>query len=879
METGTSGFIFPVIDDSKCVSCGLCSQTCPALNIRHDNSDRPHLYAVRAEDEIRKISSSGGMFTVLAEEIISRGGYVCGAAFDNDMELRHVITDSSEGLDEIRGSKYIQSSTGDIYRKVTELLDSGKKVLFTGTPCQVAAVNAVAGDSPYLYTADIICHGVPSQELFNRYLCEKFPDKTVVKAEFRNKEFGWNCEHIRLVFDDSSEYVSDSKHDPYLRAFFRNLSLRDSCCECPFSEFSRQGDITMGDFWGISAIDKKQTDGKGTSIVYVNNEKGEELLAAVSDKLRIKEFDFETTVVKNRIRSGNIINPNRYRFFQFISNKDYTMEASVSRALGGRYDIGIVSNYYAANMGGSLTQYALYNVLEEMGYSCLMIERPADSKGAALPDVLERIYIEPPFRKSAMARQRSTKNEMSELNRNCDAFVVGSDQLFQYSLYNAMEKIAGLDWVRNDKKKIAYAASYGHDFIWGDPKDLADMSFFMRKFDAFSVREESGVKISKESFGVDAEWVLDPVFLCNMKYYDQLISKSQRQLPEHYIASYILDPSEDKAEILKTVQDRLGIKAQIFSEFGNAEKYAEVLVNAGLDVEQLRVEERLQLIKNCDFFVSDSFHGTCFAIIMGKPFIAIINKKRGGSRFESLLSMFGLKERLIYSSEDLEGNTVIFSPVDYSKVNVILERERCRCLKWLSDALKAEKKKESYSDYDVLIGLIREQQEEIRDLKEKLKLITEKVDLGLSSITDVKDYLRKLKKDSETRTVFMSVRDTPGISLSREVADLLNDLGVKSDLKDKHWNSFGCIIEGGNNIFEKLGTERIRKNILLNGNNCWVVSSNYNLDNVSKIIVNKKDFSVNHRGLNIVVWDNEKNTVVDSVCFDMHLKEYECIRK
>lgn len=141
----------------------------------------------------------------------------------------------------------------------------------------------------------------------------------------------------------------------------------------------------------------------------------------------------------------------------------------------------------------------------------------------------------------------------------------------------------------------------------------------MKKFDAFSVREKSGVEISRNEFCVDAEWVLDPVFLCDMKYYDKLIAKSQRKLPKHYIGSYILDPSNDKAEILKKAQKALGYKAQIFSEFNHAPSYVESL--DGLDVQHLKVEERLQLIKNCDFFITDSFHGTCFAIIMRKPFI------------------------------------------------------------------------------------------------------------------------------------------------------------------------------------------------------------------------------------------------------------------
>ena len=879
MECDDEGFIVPLIDADKCTSCGICSQKCPSMKTDYFNDPEPKLYAVRACDEIRSISSSGGIFTVIAEEIIRRGGYVCGAAFDDELELKHIIIDNTEDLRRLRGSKYVQSNTGKIYSQILDLLKSGKTVFFTGTPCQVAALKKITGDNADLYTMDLICHGVPSQTLFRRYLSEKFPDKNVINIEFRNKKFGWTSNYIRVIFDDGTDYESEAKFDPYVKAFMRNISLRRSCGSCPFSDFPRQGDISAGDFWGISALDKSQTDGKGTSLVYINNDKGASLFDSLKSDLSFREFDFVTTVVRNRIRPDLTINENRQRFHKFLAGSRFSFEKSLSRALTGKYDIGIVSNYYAGNFGGSLTQFALYHTLEDMGYSCLMIERPADSRDGANFETIKQIYIEPPYKANAMARQRKTKKEMEELNNYCDTFVVGSDQLFQYALFNDMGRIATLDWVRNNKKKIAFAASFGHDYIWGDQDVLSEMSFFMRKFDAFSVREKSGIDLCHDEFGVEAEWVLDPVFLCDPKYYDELIDKADIIYPEHYIASYILDPSKDKAMILKTAEKQLGLKAKIFSEFGDVIHYASVLSEEGLDVEQLKVEERLKLIKNCDFFISDSFHGTCLAIIMGKPFITVINKKRGGSRFESLLAMFGLTDRMICDSNDLNDNTMIFGAVDYSRVERILSSERERCLKWLYEAIIKEKKRDKYSDYDVLIRIINEQRDQIEKLNKKIEYLGSKIGFDLDSITDIFEYIDKIEKDKEKYIVFMSVKDTVGMSLSRNVADALKSLGVKNDLVNKHWNSFGCIIDSGKNIFEQIGPGRVRKNLDLYGNNCWVVSANYKLDNVSKIIINKKEYSVNKRGLNIVVWDKENNTLIDSVCFDMHLKKYVCFRK
>lgn len=876
MQEDKDGFVYPFINKEACTECGMCARSCPVLNPVKYNKKPPELFAVRASDTIRERSSSGGMFTVLAEEIISRGGYVCGAAFDDDLKLKHIIADSADKLGPIRGSKYVQSETGMIYREIEKLLKSGKPVLFTGTPCQAAGLRSyLRKDYDDLYIMDVLCHGVPSQKIFRQYLNENFSGKQIKEVRFRDKRFGWSSEHILITMQDGSEYTADNKTDPYLIGFYRNITLRESCGDCPFAEFPRQGDFSVGDFWGISKHDKTQNDGKGTSIVYVNNKKAKKLFDSLSSKLQIKEFDFQTTEVKNRIHSHYPLNANRYRLFKFMREEGLSYEKALKKALSRKFDIGVVSNYYAGNFGGSLTQYALYNTLENMGYSCLMIERPADAPGKASLESMKNIYIELPYPSAAISMQRKTKAEMADFNKYCDTFVVGSDQLFQYALYNLLGRFVTLDWVDDRKKKIAYAASYGHDRVWGDREVLAEMGYYMRKFDAFSVREKSGVDISKNDFGVKAEWVLDPVFLCEPRYYDQLIAKSQRKLPKHYIGSYILDPSEDKAAILKKAQKVLGFKAQIFSEFNHSDEYVSSL--SGLDVQHLKVEERLQLIKNCDFFVTDSFHGTCFAIIMGKPFISILNKNRGGSRFESLLSMFGISNRLIRESKDLENNTTIFEAIDYDKVYKVLDSERKRCLAWLKNALEAEKKYE-FSDYDVLVRLIKQQQAEIDSLKRQVKMLSGGSDSGLNSISGVYEYLDELKKSPDDYTIFLSVKDTPGMSLNNDISGKLRDLGLKTDLHDKHWKSFAAVIDSGKAVYENISDNLIKESLNVNGNNVDIVSGNLKSGNVSKIVINNTEYSVNRRGINIVVIDKKTDHIADSVCFDMHLKEYKCYR-
>lgn len=874
MKLDKDGFIYPIVDSNACTECGMCIKSCPVLTPPKANKVTPELLAVCASDEVRAVSSSGGVFTVLAEAILAKGGSVCGAAFDKDMTLRHIIIHSSKELEPLRGSKYVQSNIGMIYRDIEALLREGKPVLFTGTPCQAAGLRSyLRKDYDDLYIMDVLCHGVPSPKIFKQYLKETAQGKKVTDVRFRDKRFGWTCEHIIIEYEDGSTYTADNKSDPYLIGFFRNIILRESCGECPFSEFPRQGDISVGDFWGISNIDKSQSDGKGTSLVYLNNSKGKKLMESVADKLLVCRLDFETTAVKNRIHAHYAINQNRYRLFKFMENNSFSYKESLRKALSRRFDIGIVSNYYAGNFGGSLTQYALYHTLEDMGYSCLMIERPAEAPGKVSIETVKRIYKEIPYPAAALAKQRKTKAEMKDLNKFCDMFVVGSDQLFQYTLYKALGEFVTLDWVSKDKKKIAYAASYGHNEIWGDKKELAQMGYYMRKFDAFSVREQSGIGISKNEFGVDAVQVLDPVFLCDPVHYDALIAKSTRKLPKHFIGAYILDPTTDKAEIIRKCQKQLGFKAQIFSEFHHSDEYVKSL--KGLDVQHLTVEERLQLIKECDFFVTDSFHGTCLAIIMGKPFLSIINKKRGGSRFESLLSLFELPNRLINIANDLDINA--FAPINYVKVNEILESEKKRCMKWLKDALQSEKKYQ-YDDYDILRELIRKQQTEIEQLRKQVMQLKIYDSLGLNSVTDIVQYIGVLIKSLPDLTIIISVKDTPGMSVSEEIAKEINALGIKTTLTGQHWKSYAAVIDSGEVVIDRLSEQKILESLRLGNNNISIISAGFKSGNLSSIKLNETEYSLNRRGFNFVIIDKKQNQVIDTVCFDLHLKEYKCFR-
>ncbi|HJD47123.1 MAG TPA: Coenzyme F420 hydrogenase/dehydrogenase, beta subunit C-terminal domain [Candidatus Mediterraneibacter norfolkensis] len=893
MRTDPEGFLSPEVDEEKCIECKNCIAVCPVLTYENHNSEEPEILAVRAADKVRALSSSGGVFTVLAEEILSEGGAVCGAAFDKDMILRHVLVEEKEGLKRLRGSKYLQSDSGDVYLRIRELLTEGRKVLFSGTPCQNAALRNILGEDPDdLLQIDILCHGVPSQTAFSEYLKEVANGKTVRDVKFRSKEFGWQFGRILIEFDDNIEYIGNIKSDAFIAGFHRNLILRKACAECKYSAYPREGDISIGDFWGISQIDASQNDGKGTSIVFLNNEKGKRFFRKTEKRFyEVQEYSFQEIgkKLKNRIDTQFPANAKRDAFFQnFAREKNFydSVKKTIPETLNGKpefrnriYDIGLVSNYLAVNFGGSLTQYALYNVLKDLGYSVGMIERPYSAHGKADDDDLKKVYLECPYDKEDLIPRCSNREEMRQLNSVCRQFVVGSDQLFQYALYQELDKLVSLSWVKDRKKKTAYAASFGHNRIWGNINELAELGYFLQKYDAFSVREKDAVQLCQKHFGVEAEWVLDPVFLCDKEVYTRLAEKSPRKRDGGYIASYILDPSSDRKKILEKVMAETGLSVEIFSEMRHSVEYVEPL--GDLNVVMMKSEERLESIMHCEYFVTDSFHGTCLAIIMNKPFISILNTKRGGSRFTSLLEIFGLKERLIRDSRDLEKrSSIIKKKIDYKAVNLILQKEKERSLTWLKEKLKAPKKN-IYSDYDIMKELIEEQRSMIDSLQNEIKTLARMVGKEGRYIEDIYEYLDYLYRIRRDHIILLAVKDTLGLALSERVSQGFRKLGIKHDLQGKHGRSFAAVLNGGENVYEEMGKdmEPIETSMEIDNTPVKLISRVYHNGNEARIEWDDTDYAVNERGMNIVVIAKDSKVVEDTVCFDTHLKGYTCFRK
>jgi coenzyme F420-reducing hydrogenase beta subunit len=285
METDEEGFWYPVVNEELCVHCGMCRRACPIIN-RPEHYPLEETYGAFATDiKEQMTSSSGGVFAVLAREILTRDGVVCGAAYAEDLSVSHIIISDENELNRIKGSKYVQSNTGDCFSIIKQYLKQGKIVLFSGTPCQVAGLKAYLGkDYKELICIDLICHGVPSPLVWKEYLKEHSVEAPIESIDFRYKNDDGGF--IRIAQNGQFKYEKSSEN-LYMKGFISNLYVRPSCFACEFNGLNRCSDITIGDFWGVEEYHKGWSNGRGTSAVIVHSEKGREWLRAVSGQLNL----------------------------------------------------------------------------------------------------------------------------------------------------------------------------------------------------------------------------------------------------------------------------------------------------------------------------------------------------------------------------------------------------------------------------------------------------------------------------------------------------------------------------------------------------------------------------------------------------------------
>ncbi len=332
MIDDSEGFLYPQVDISKCIKCRLCEKVCPILNNKSEKPFSQKAYLVQNRDpRILNESTSGGAFTALAEYILKENGIIYGAAFNSSFEVVHEGIDNADELCKFRNSKYVQSRIGKTFLEAKTHLDAGRKVLYSGTPCQIEGLKSFLGkEYTNLVTVDVVCRAVPSPLIWEKYKEFRTSEKISLlgKAAFRDKEYyGYQYSQMSIELRDGRKLHYGVESDPYLRAFFSNLSDRPSCYECQFKKRYRVCDITIWDCFDVYKFSKSLNNNKGVTRALVHTEKGNKILQAISEKCIVVEISPDLAVegVRELVKSVPL-NPYRKQFFEDanrMGNKEF----------------------------------------------------------------------------------------------------------------------------------------------------------------------------------------------------------------------------------------------------------------------------------------------------------------------------------------------------------------------------------------------------------------------------------------------------------------------------------------------------------------------------------------------------------------------------
>lgn len=352
------------------------------------------------------------------------------------------------------------------------------------------------------------------------------------------------------------------------------------------------------------------------------------------------------------------------------------------------YDVGVVGVSFGANYGSVLTYYSLYKTIQDFGNKVLMVSKiGAHADDPEVQDTHAMRFASEHYNWSKIYNQ----DTVGDLNRLADTFVIGSDQVWNYGISRGFGKAFYLDFVNDDKRKISYAASFGHIKDLSPSNEIPKISALMKRFNAISVREDSGVSIAQGVYGVPATQVAEPIFLTDAQHYRDLASRSSRDVSTPYLLAYILDPTPEKKAAIEHVAAKLGLKPRIILDAWPhlfEENKAKMAMDDAIE-DDLDAYDFLKLYANSSYVVTDSFHGTAFALKFEKPFASIGNRRRGVARFDSLFQLVGHRERFTLKAEDIVARDADFlAPLDYTDIRRALDSHVAVSKKWLKAALK-----------------------------------------------------------------------------------------------------------------------------------------------------------------------------------------------
>ena len=745
MSANVEGFLQPEINQDACVECGACTACCPAREVHFPANDQPIAYAFVHGTRTVELSSSGGAFSALATQTIKAGGVVFGAVLDQSFTCRHVMAQTAKQLQPMLLSKYVQSDQATCYRQAEEALREGREVLYCGTPCQIAGLKNYLG-KPYdnLCTVDLLCHGVPSPRDFHDYLDERWGMANIANVCMR-RSGGWgSC--MQVTLKDGERYYNISKNDLFLNAVKRDINLRSTCIQCKFSSVPRVGDITLGDFWTVKKFKLGDPYEKKSSLVLVNSQRGRQAWQRALDALASHAHCSQLPDNCVPMLNGNVSKPNatnlkgRVRYFQHRETMTFCQAAKETLF---PFDVGLML-FGSDNYGSAATNVALYRTIESLGYRPVVLDNLFGING-----VTQR-YMKAHCN---MASSVVGKGNYKMVNSLCDTYVLGSDQSLRWDFDRVRKNLEYVMFGFTDdaKRRIAYAASFGPERYELKDDERVLYAASLGRFQAMSVREDYAVRMCDRLFNVKAAHVLDPVFLLDKADYLAIAAEAAPAIPEDgYLLAYIRYASPQKKDLIQRASALYGLPIVIVCDASSYENLAKEM-GRDLVVEKPSFEEWLAYYANATRVITDSFHGTCFSIILEKPFISIMGgtTKRFVSLANTLCDTKEAARAVFHSRDEVITDVDAAFCTDFVSMRANLDRQRAFSRSWLEQALGCDIGAARPVDQEVFVALARAL--ERRDDLETYKKKREAQDVAARATSKAKKALRRVIRSPRAR--------------------------------------------------------------------------------------------------------------------------------
>ena len=618
-----TGFRLVNVDTDKCVNCGKCDSICPHVNFTNTNKEaNQEKYALKASEDILKVSSSGGAFSVLSNYYTNLGYLVVGVRWDKNFRPIYDIARTEDEWHKFRGSKYMQPNTSDIFPKIKELLDNGEKILFTGVPCHVSGLlNYLGKKYDNLVTIDLLCGALSSPLVWEAWYKYQDIDKSNIKSiNMRAKKRQGNKAHLISIVEKDGQV----HNIPYATSMAqsivgkRNFSL-PICHDCKYRGLDRVSDYTIADHWNSEKACPKLHDKMHSQVstFLCNSEESKKVKRVIEQDETLK-----IEVIRTVAAPKNFEKKDTKRIFEDLKRNGIKRpKKMVSQK---PFDVAICGGTFNSNFGATLTYYALYRYLELEGYKTVLLPPKEDS----FKEGMEKGNV---FDKFCNVSANYFSDNIIKFNELANTFVLGSDQMWNHG--NALGKMGPrvyLNYVRDNKTKIAYSVSYGGDGST-DKTALHDKQYkrikrLVKEFDYISTREKEGIDITKKIFDRnDVAHTIDPVFLLDNSEYDKLINDSSVKLPKNeYGCYYFIGPTQKTMDFFKNINKNNGVEDVLIGcgQIPNVRKYKDKFPKEKF-VNPILAQDWLKYIKNAKYVITSSFHCCCFCVLFNVPFLCI----------------------------------------------------------------------------------------------------------------------------------------------------------------------------------------------------------------------------------------------------------------